>query len=59
MAATNAMHGNPLSGDVVKLVGQDAYRRRAGSYRIIFRIDFKAFAVGIIDILRRTTTTYR
>ena len=59
MAALDAMSIDPLSGDVVKLSGQDSFRRRVGNYRIIFRIDFKAFAVGIIDIQRRTTTTYR
>lgn len=53
------MRADPLSGDVVKLAGQDAFRRRVGSYRIFFRIDFKALAVGILDIQRRTTTTYR
>ncbi len=58
-AALDAMRSDPLSGDVVKLAGQDAFRRRVGDYRIIFRIDFKALAVGILDIQRRTTTTYR
>ncbi len=43
MAALSAMQADPLSGDVVKLTG----------------IDFKSVAVGIIDIQRRTTTTYR
>jgi mRNA-degrading endonuclease RelE of RelBE toxin-antitoxin system len=59
MAAIDTMHSNPLSGDVVKLKGQNAFRRRVGNYRIIFRLDFKAFAIGIVDIERRTTTTYR
>jgi mRNA-degrading endonuclease RelE of RelBE toxin-antitoxin system len=59
MAALDAMRADPLSGDVVKLAGQDAFRRRVGNYRIIFRIDFKAVAVGVLDIQRRTTTTYR
>jgi mRNA-degrading endonuclease RelE of RelBE toxin-antitoxin system len=59
MAALAAMQADPLSGDVVKLAGQDAFRRRVGNYRIIFRIDFAAHAVGIVDIDRRTTTTYR
>ncbi len=59
MAALDALRSDPLSGDVVKLAGQDAFRRRVGNYRIIFRIDFKAVAVGIVDIQRRTTTTYR
>ena len=59
MAALDALRSDPLSGDVVKLAGQDAFRRRVGNYRIVFRIDFKAFAVGVLDIQRRTTTTYR
>jgi mRNA interferase RelE/StbE len=59
MAALDAMRSDPLSGEVLKLAGQDAFRRRVGNYRIIFRIDFKAFAIGILDIQRRTTTTYR
>jgi len=59
MAALDAMQSDPLSGDVVKFAGQDAFRRPVGNYRIIFRIDFKAFAVGVLDIQRRTTTTYR
>jgi mRNA-degrading endonuclease RelE of RelBE toxin-antitoxin system len=59
MAALDAMRTDPLSGDVVKLAGHDAFRRRVGNYRIIFRIDFKAVAVGVLDIQRRTMTTYR
>jgi mRNA-degrading endonuclease RelE of RelBE toxin-antitoxin system len=59
MAALDAMRSDPLAGDVVKLAGQDAFRRRVGNYRIIFGIDFKAFAVGVLDVQRRTTTTYR
>jgi mRNA-degrading endonuclease RelE of RelBE toxin-antitoxin system len=59
MAALDAMRSDPLSGDVVKLAGHDAFRRRVGNYRIIFRIDFKAVAVGVLDIQRRNTTTYR
>jgi mRNA-degrading endonuclease RelE of RelBE toxin-antitoxin system len=58
MAALDAMQADPLSGDVVRLAGQDAFRRRVGDYRIIFRIDGKARA-GIVDIARRTTTSYR
>jgi mRNA interferase RelE/StbE len=59
MAAIDAMAENPLAGDVVKLKGTDALRRRVGSYRIIFTIDFEQRIVSVIDILRRTTTTYR
>ena len=56
MAALDAMCSDPIAGDVVKFAGQDAFRRRVGNYRIIFRIDFRAFAVGVLDIQRRTTT---
>jgi mRNA-degrading endonuclease RelE of RelBE toxin-antitoxin system len=49
MTALDAMQTDPLSGDVVRLTGQDAFRRRVGDYRIIFRIDGKARAVGIVD----------
>jgi mRNA interferase RelE/StbE len=59
MAALDALRSDPLSGDVVKLAGQDAFRRRVGNYRIVFHVDFKAVAVGVLDIQRRTTTTYR
>lgn len=59
LAALDAMRADPLAGDVVKLAGQDAFRRRVGNYRIIFRIDFEGLAVGVFDIVRRTTTTYR
>jgi mRNA interferase RelE/StbE len=59
LAALDAMGSDPLAGDIVKLAGQDAFRRRVGNYRIIFGVDFKAFAVGVLDIQRRTTTTYR
>ena len=52
------MRTDPLGGDVVKLKGQGAFRRRVGSYRIIFSIDVQALAAAIIDIQRRTSTTY-
>ncbi|MFI4986566.1 MAG: type II toxin-antitoxin system RelE/ParE family toxin [Alphaproteobacteria bacterium] len=58
-AALEAMHNDPLAGDVVKLKDTVAFRRRVGDYRIIFIIDFEQAAVGIVDIQRRTTTTYR
>ncbi len=58
LSAINTMRVDPLHGDVVKLKGRGAFRRRVGSYRIIFSIDFQVSAVGIIDIQRRTSTTY-
>jgi mRNA interferase RelE/StbE len=59
IAALADMAADPLAGDVVKLVGTDTFRRRVGKYRIVFGIDFRQSVVGIIDVLRRTTTTYR
>jgi mRNA-degrading endonuclease RelE of RelBE toxin-antitoxin system len=58
MTAIEAMRTDPFSGDVVKLKGTDAYRRRVGSYRIVFSIDFANLTILILDVLRRTTTTY-
>lgn len=58
-AALDGMELNPLQGDIVKLKGMDGLRRRIGDYRIIFELDFKARSVRILDIVRRTTTTYR
>ena len=37
LTALDAMRFDPLSGDVVKLTGHDAFRRRVGNYRIILR----------------------
>jgi mRNA interferase RelE/StbE len=56
--AIEGMRLDPLKGDVVKLKGREGFRRRIGNYRIIFTIDFHAFAVIIADVLRRTSTTY-
>ena len=57
--ALRDMSDDPLSGDIVKLKGTEAYRRRVGDYRILFAVDFLQRAVAVLDILRRTTTTYR
>jgi mRNA-degrading endonuclease RelE of RelBE toxin-antitoxin system len=59
MAAIAAMQAHPLRGDVVKLGGHDGFRRRVGAYRIIFSVDFGTCSIGVLDIVRRTTTTYR
>jgi len=56
--AINAMSADPLSGDVIKLKGAETFRRRVGNYRIIFSIDFDRRLVAILDVQRRTSTTY-
>jgi len=56
----NEMKGRPLSGDIVPLRGehQGAFRRRVGSWRIIFTVRPDAQIVIVHDIMRRTSTTY-
>jgi mRNA-degrading endonuclease RelE of RelBE toxin-antitoxin system len=57
-AAIEEMETDPLAGDIVKLKGTDSFRRRVGNDRIIFTINADHSAVLIMDILRRTSTTY-
>ena len=58
--ALNEMKSNPLSGDIVPLKGEydGQYRRRVGSWRIIFRLRPADRVVLIADIRRRGSTTY-
>jgi mRNA-degrading endonuclease RelE of RelBE toxin-antitoxin system len=59
VAALGEMRANPFTGDVVRLQGKDnIWRRRVGSYRIIFEIDIKGLTVDVLDVQRRTSTTY-
>jgi mRNA-degrading endonuclease RelE of RelBE toxin-antitoxin system len=51
---------DPFTGDIVRLKGHRfSWRRRVGSYRILYDLDpiNRAISVGLIE--RRTTTTYR
>jgi len=54
------MEQEPLSGDVTPLKGPygGSYRRRVGSWRIIFMLKSNDLVVAVADILRRTSTTY-
>jgi mRNA-degrading endonuclease RelE of RelBE toxin-antitoxin system len=58
--ALNEMKGEPLSGDVVPLLGpyQGSFRRRVGSWRIFFSLDVEQKVIEVQDIRRRTSTTY-
>jgi mRNA-degrading endonuclease RelE of RelBE toxin-antitoxin system len=51
---------DPLSGDITALRGEykGLYRRRVGSWRIIFGLKPEQRVVLIGDIVRRTSTTY-
>lgn len=59
LAALDAMAVDPFSGDIVRLKVQPvAWRRRIGSWRILFDIVPAQRRVVVHDILRRTSTTY-
>lgn len=57
--ALKQMELSPFAGDLKYLRGTGGVlRRRVGSWRILFMIDQAALRVEIIDVLRRTSTTY-
>ena len=58
--ALNDMKADPFIGDIARMKGkyQGSFRRRVGSWRIIFEIDSKKRLILIHNILRRTSTTY-
>ena len=58
--ALREMAVQPLMGDVVRLKTKPIrFRRRVVSYRIFFRLDPENYLIGVSEIDRRTTTTYR
>jgi mRNA-degrading endonuclease RelE of RelBE toxin-antitoxin system len=60
--AIDGMEADPMAGDVIPLKGpewKDRFRKRVGSYRIIFTLDRKAMTVAISAILIRSQKTYR
>jgi len=60
--AIDDMEVNPFSGDVKPLKGpqwKGRYRKRVGSYRVIFTVDHGARRVAISAILIRSENTYR
>ncbi|HUP03551.1 MAG TPA: hypothetical protein VMU19_06155 [Bryobacteraceae bacterium] len=53
------MEADPFSGDLKRLHAQPmAWRRRVGSYRILFDADHAQRIVVIHGVERRTSTTY-
>ena len=54
------MKDDPISGDTIPLKGeyQGSYRRRVGSWCIIFEPYPATNVIAIYDIVRRTSTTY-
>ena len=54
-----AMCDNPFVGDVARLKSQPAaWRRRVGNYRIFFDVFPEELRIDIVEISRRTSTTY-
>ena len=50
---------SPFIGDIQKIRGEkDIWRRRIGSYRVIYEIDLKQNIISVLDIRRRTSVTY-
>jgi mRNA-degrading endonuclease RelE of RelBE toxin-antitoxin system len=53
------MTADPFAGDVVKLEGEsNRWRRRVGSYRIFFKVDFTEKRADVSAVVRRTSKTY-
>lgn len=51
---------NPYFGDIEKLSGEvNVWRRRAGVYRITYELFTQNKFIAVLDVQRRTTTTYR
>jgi mRNA-degrading endonuclease RelE of RelBE toxin-antitoxin system len=56
----NSMQNDPFTGDMTALKGQyrGLFRRRIGSWRLIFELDTDRRIVMVHAILRRTSQTY-
>ncbi len=54
------MRGDPMTGDTIPLKGEyeGSYRRRVGSWRIVFELHPATSVIVIHDIVRRSSTTY-
>jgi mRNA-degrading endonuclease RelE of RelBE toxin-antitoxin system len=60
ISALGEMKADPLGGDTVALKGeyQGMFRRRVGSWRILFRVKSAEQVILVADIVRRGSTTY-
>jgi len=60
LAALEEMQRNPFSGDISRLRSErSTWRRRVGAYRIFFDVYPDRHQVDVLDIVRRTSTTYQ
>ena len=60
LAVLESMESDPFAGDLAALQGvhKGSYRRRVGSWRVLFDVDPASRTVSVTDIRRRTSTTY-
>ena len=58
LAALEEMRQDPFQGDIRKLQGLPGFRRRVGSWRILFEVLPERRHVIIAAVERRTSTTY-
>lgn len=50
---------NPYRGDIEKIKGEEnVWRRRVGSYRILYEIILSQKSISVFNIRRRATNTY-
>ena len=54
------LRDDPYSGDIKSLKGyaDKTFRRRVGDWRIIFTVDDEVLRVEVVEIARRSSTTY-
>jgi len=53
------MGNSPYVGDIEKIAGEmHTWRRRVGNYRILYELDAGEKLISVVDIRRRTTSTY-
>jgi mRNA-degrading endonuclease RelE of RelBE toxin-antitoxin system len=57
--ALEEMQDNPFNGDIKRLKSEGStWRRRVGAYRIFFDAFPERQHIDVLDIARRTSTTY-
>jgi mRNA interferase RelE/StbE len=57
--AIDGMAFNPYAGDIEKMRGEeDVWRRRIGSYRVLYEVIASDRIVHVFHVVRRTSTTY-
>lgn len=59
LAVIRLVPANPFFGDIRKMKGEDnAWRRRVGSYRVLYRVKFTEKVILVFRLERRTSSTY-